>query len=128
MLDHLNYLLALGFCVVITLPLEALGSGVYRRPRRLAAALVPAVLVFVVWDLAAVARGQWSFDASQILDAPRPGGLPVEELLFFLVVPTCALLTLEAVRGLLGRSRRRGIGAPRAAVDDPGRPVRPADA
>ena len=128
MLDHLNYLLALGFCVVITLPLEALGSGVYRRPRRLAAALVPAVLVFVVWDLVAVARGHWSFDAAQILDAPRPGGLPVEELLFFLVVPTCALLTLEAVRGLLGRARRRGRGEGGAALDDRGRSARPADA
>jgi hypothetical protein len=27
-----------------------------------------------------------------------PGHLPVEEVLFFLVVPTCAIATLEAVR------------------------------
>ena len=107
MLDHLHYALALGFCFVITLPLEALGSGVYRRPRRLVAALVPALL-FVVWDMAATARGHWSFDETQVVDGPRPAGLPVEELLFFVIVPTCTILTLEAVRGLLGRAARRG--------------------
>jgi len=26
------------------------------------------------------------------------GNVPIEELLFFLVIPTCAVLTLEAVR------------------------------
>jgi hypothetical protein len=30
-----------------------------------------------------------------------PGGLVIEELVFFVVVPTCALLTLEAVRNIL---------------------------
>jgi lycopene cyclase domain-containing protein len=107
--DPLHYALALGFCLVVTLPLEALGTGVYRRPRRLLTALVPA-LVFVVWDVAAAARGHWSFDPTQVLALPRLAGLPVEELLFFLVVPTCTILTLEAVRGLLGRARRDRTG------------------
>ena len=31
-----------------------------------------------------------------------PGGIPVEELLFFLVVPLCAVLALEAVRRMTG--------------------------
>ncbi len=31
-----------------------------------------------------------------------PGGLPVEEVLFFLVVPVAAVLTLEAVRTVRG--------------------------
>jgi hypothetical protein len=30
----------------------------------------------------------------------RVGDLPVEEIVFFLVVPTCAVLTFEAVRRL----------------------------
>ena len=32
-----------------------------------------------------------------------PGGLPVEELLFFVVVPVCAVLGFEAVRKVLRR-------------------------
>jgi hypothetical protein len=31
-----------------------------------------------------------------------PGGIPVEEVLFFLVVPLCSVLALEAVRKVTG--------------------------
>ena len=31
-----------------------------------------------------------------------PGGLPLEEGLFFLAVPVCSILTLEAVRAVRG--------------------------
>ena len=31
-----------------------------------------------------------------------PGGIPVEEVLFFLVVPLCSVLALEAVRRVTG--------------------------
>jgi hypothetical protein len=31
-----------------------------------------------------------------------PGGIPLEEVLFFLVVPLCAVLALEAVRKVTG--------------------------
>ena len=49
-----------------------------------------------MWELYAVARHQWAYDAAQVLP-PRVGGMPLEELLFFLVVPICAILTYEAV-------------------------------
>jgi lycopene cyclase domain-containing protein len=80
----------------VTLPLElVLGVRVYRRPGRLLVALVPVLAVFLCWDAAAVAAGEWSYH--HLLGA-RVGNLPIEEVLFFLVVPTCAVLTLEAVR------------------------------
>jgi hypothetical protein len=34
----------------------------------------------------------------------RIGNLPLEELLFFVVIPTCAILTFEAVRAVRGWS------------------------
>jgi len=91
-----TYLLVLAACVLLTLPLER-GARVYRRTRRLVMTLLPVVLVFVTWDLLAVRAGHWSFDADQLL-GPAIGGLPLEELLFFLVVPVCVLLTFETVR------------------------------
>ncbi len=102
---HLGYLTMLSFCVVGTLPLElVLGVRVYRQWRRLLLTLAPVVVVFVLWDLAAVAAGHWSFDRHQVVGLVLPGGLPVEEVLFFLVVPTASLLALEAVRRVRGWS------------------------
>ena len=75
---------------------------VYRRPRRLLLTLLPVVAVFMAWDLYAVAAGHWEFDPAQTLGLVLPGDVPVEELLFFLVVPTCAVLAFEAVRRVKG--------------------------
>jgi len=62
----------------------------------------PVLIVFVGWDLYAVAHGHWAFDAQQTLGLRLPGGLPAEELAFFVVVPVCAVLALEAVRRATG--------------------------
>jgi lycopene cyclase domain-containing protein len=99
----LGYLAMLVACFVGTLPLEVwLGARVYRQARRLALTLVPVVAVFVVWDLYAIAAGHWDFDGDQTLGVVLPGGIPIEELLFFLVIPTCAVLAFEAVRVVRG--------------------------
>ena len=95
----------LAFCVVGTLPLElVLRLGVYRRERRLALTIAPVLAVFVAWDLYAIARDHWQFDPAQTLGVVLPGGLPLDELAFFVVVPIAAVLTLEAVRAVRGWS------------------------
>ena len=100
---HLAYLAVLAFCLLGTLPLELwLGVRVYRRPRRLLLTLLPVVAVFYVWDVYAIDAGHWDFDHEQTLELALPGGVPVEELLFFVVVPTCAILAFEAVRRVKG--------------------------
>ena len=62
-------------------------------------------MVFVGWDLAALAAGHWSYDDGQLVGVWLPGHLPLEELLFFLVVPLCSVLAFEAVRTVLARRR-----------------------
>ncbi len=95
------YLLVLLGCIVVTLPLEVfLGVRVYRRWRRLLLAVLPTVAVFLAWDITAVAVGHWHYDRDQLTGLTLPGRLPVEELLFFVVVPTCAILGFEAVRAV----------------------------
>lgn len=96
------YLLVLAACVVGTLPLElVLHTRVYARPLRLLLTLLPVVPVFVVWDVLAIRAGHWAYDPRQTTGI-HLGDLPLEELLFFLVIPVCALLTLEAVRAVKG--------------------------
>jgi lycopene cyclase domain-containing protein len=92
------YLAVMAGCVVITLPLElGLRARVYARWRRLLLALAPVFAVFVTWDALAIHADDWSY---RHLSGPRIGNLPIEEIVFFIVVPICSILTLEAVRRL----------------------------
>lgn len=103
--DRFQYLALMAACVAVTLPLEfALGARVWRSPGRLVAALAPTMAGFVAWDLVAIARGHWAFNPRTTTGWELPGHLPIEELAFFAVIPTCGILTFEAVRNLLGSS------------------------
>lgn len=94
-------------CLILTAPLEILGAGVYRQARRTAAAIIPVALVFIVWDLIAIAGDVWSYNP-RFVSGIDIGIMPVEELMFFFVVPLCGLLTYSAVSTILGwMSRRR---------------------
>jgi lycopene cyclase domain-containing protein len=96
---HLLYVGLLAACVLGTLPLEfVLHVRVYARWRRLVTALIPTIALFGGWDLAETAARAWSYDRRYLLGWAVLGRLPLEEVLFFVVVPTCAVLTLEAVR------------------------------
>ena len=101
---HLTYLGVLAACLACAVWLEpALRVGVLRQGRRLLLTLTPVVAVFVVWDVVAITAGQWSYDPAQLVGITLPGRLPLEELLFFIVVPLCAILGFEAVRKVTGR-------------------------
>ena len=102
--DRFQYLILMGLCLLVTLPLEfVLGARVWRRPRRLLAALGIPLVIFLVWDVIAIARGHWDYNPRYVTGWRLPFELPVEELVFFLTIPICSLLTLEAVRRVLGR-------------------------
>ena len=60
-MGKLEYLAVLGACVLVTLPLELAGARVYRRPRRLARAVLPVARVFLAWDAVAIAGGVWDY-------------------------------------------------------------------
>lgn len=100
---RLTYLAVLAGCLLVTLPLDhVLGTGVIRRWRRLAVAVLPVAVVFGAWDWYAVVRRQWWYDARQTVGLALPHRIPVEEALFFLVIPTCAVIGFEAVRACTG--------------------------
>ncbi|MEP6464005.1 MAG: lycopene cyclase domain-containing protein [Frankiaceae bacterium] len=85
------------------LPLELrLHTRVFTRWRRLLLTLLPVVALFTGWDLWAIARHHWRYDPRQTTGIELPGHLPLEELLFFVVIPICAILAFEAVRAVRG--------------------------
>lgn len=102
-MGHLAYLGVLALVLAGSLWLElGLRTRVLRRWRRLLLSVLPVAALFVAWDAAAVTAGHWWFDPAGITGVVLPAGVPIEELLFFLVVPLAAILTLEAVRSATG--------------------------
>ncbi|MFY2858684.1 lycopene cyclase domain-containing protein [Mycobacterium sp. THU-M104] len=107
MSERWQYLILLGLCLAITAPLEFFGAGVYRRPRRVVRAVAPVAAVFLVWDAIAIAAGVWTYNGRYLSGVYLPLRVPLEEALFFVVIPLCALLTYNAVTTILDRGRRR---------------------
>ena len=118
---HLTYLAVLAGCLGGALWLEVVvRTRVLRRWRRLLLTLAPVAAVFLAWDAYAVARGQWSFDPAQTTGVVVVAGVPLEEVLFFVVVPLCAVLAFEAVRAVRGWPAGDGPAAadPAAAAEE----------
>ena len=94
-----GYMAMLIFTVIGSFWLEIfLKVGVLRRVRRLLLSIAPIALLFIAWDAYAISRHQWHFDLAQILRIYGPFKIPLEEYLFFVIIPIAAIMTLEAVR------------------------------
>ena len=103
-MDRWQYLIVMAICLLLTAPLEiVLGARVYRRPVLLTRTVLPVVAIFLVWDGLAIAADVWSYNPRYLTGVRLPFAIPLEELVFFLVIPLCALLTYEAVTTLLAR-------------------------
>ena len=91
----------LAFTIVGSFWLEiALKVGVLARFKRAFISILPAAIFFLLWDAYAIYAKHWSFDSHQILGIYGPLNIPIEEYLFFIIVPLAAIMTLEAVRAV----------------------------
>jgi lycopene cyclase domain-containing protein len=75
-------------------------ARVYRRWLRLVFVLIPVVFLFAMWDAYAIANNHWYFDLDQITGYYIGLDIPLDEILFFIVIPICSILTFEAVRAI----------------------------
>ncbi len=71
--------------------------GVLRRIRRVIISIIPISTLFLIWDAYAIAQGHWFFDRKQIFGIYGPFGIPLEEFLFFIIIPIAVIMTIEAV-------------------------------
>lgn len=98
---HYEYLLLMAACVLITLPLEfLLRARVYRRLPLMLPSVAIVVLIFGAWDLLGIAREHWTYNP-EFITGVYLGPMPLEELVFFIVIPLCALLSYEGVSTVL---------------------------
>jgi lycopene cyclase domain-containing protein len=74
-----------------------LKTGVLRRIKRAALSILPISALFLIWDAYAISKGHWFFYREQMLGIYGPLNIPLEEYLFFIIVPLAAILTIEGV-------------------------------
>lgn len=102
-----EYLLVLAATVFFPLLLSFdRNIALYRQWRALLLSIAAVLLLFGAWDIVAVQRGHWSFNPAYILGAYFQQ-LPIEEWLFFIVLPFVTIFTWESVKYF---HRRRGGG------------------
>ena len=65
------------------------------------------LVIYLIWDFWAVSKGSWFFDSNQILGIMLLGKLPIEEVLFFIIVPLMTVLTYLALTKLTGWSKAK---------------------
>ena len=100
-MNQYTYLLVLALCLLGTGLLEIfLRTRVYRRWIRLLLTLAPVVFIFTHWDIYAIAQNHWTFDSDYVTGIIAVANVPLEEVLFFVAIPICSILTLEAVRSM----------------------------
>lgn len=100
---NLAYVGVLVFVLIGSMWLEVgLRTHVLARWPRLLLVMAVVVWPFLLWDAYAISQNHWFFDTDRILGVYLPGDIPLDELLFFLVIPLASILTLEAVRSVRG--------------------------
>lgn len=98
-LENFSYLLILLFVLIGSGWLEfVMRTRLLARWRSFLLTLVPVLVVFSLWDAYAISEGHWYFNPAKITGLIAWGGIPIDEILFFVVIPIASILTLEAVR------------------------------
>ncbi|MBN2119517.1 MAG: lycopene cyclase domain-containing protein [Candidatus Omnitrophica bacterium] len=69
----------------------------WRNWRALVLSLFLVVVIFGLWDVFATYRGHWHFDKDAVYPL-RLINLPLEEVLFFVVIPFCCIFTWEVIK------------------------------
>ena len=101
----IEYAAVLVICALVPLVMSfSKDLNFYASWRRLVLAIALPMVPFVLWDMVATSRGHWSFNPRYTLGIELVN-LPLEEVLFFVVVPFCALFTWESVKYFM-RNRR----------------------
>jgi len=84
--------------------------GVLRRIKRVILSVLPISTLFLLWDAYAISKGHWFFDRDQMLGIVGPLNIPLEEYLFFIVIPMAAIMTIEGVTTVKPHWRKDEFG------------------
>lgn len=103
-----HYLYVLGFiafcAVAVTLVFRV---RVPRFWRNFILADLSILAIYLNWDYWAIRKGNWGFDGEQILGLYIFGIIPVEEVLFFIIVPLMTVIVYVTLIKLIKYFKER---------------------
>lgn len=102
--NYLAVLLFISTCAVFVTLLFRLRFTGFWRYFFMTDAVV--LIVYLAWDYWAIAKRNWYFDHNQILGIYLINKVPLEEILFFIIVPLMTVITYLALQKLTGWSAR----------------------
>lgn len=96
--NHYTYFLILGCSLAGPLILSFDKKvGFYKKWKYLFPAMLLPAFIYIAWDIFFTAKNVWSFNPNYITGI-KIINLPVEEVLFFFVVPYCCVFIYECIR------------------------------
>ena len=102
-MSHLSYFAVLTFVAICAFGIN-LGFGLHigKHWKELLLTQMAIVIIYLSWDAWAIAKHNWFFDVRQIVNVYVLPKVPLEELLFFIVVPLTTILSYQALLKLTG--------------------------
>jgi lycopene cyclase domain-containing protein len=109
--SHFTYLLILG-CTLAGPLLLSFDRKVafYKKWKPLFLAMLIPAIIYIAWDIYFTSKGIWSFNKNYYLNELKVFNLPLEEILFFFVVPYCCVFIYECIRVYFPRIKSKKIG------------------
>lgn len=65
------------------------------------------LIIYLNWDYWAIQKDNWNFDSEQILGFYLFGGIPVEEVLFFIIVPLMTVIVYVTLMKIIKYIKER---------------------
>ena len=92
---YLGVLLFIGICAAgVSLGFKVKSAHFWRIFLATAATIL---FIYLAWDLWAISKKNWHFDSHQILNIFVLPKVPIEEVLFFIIVPLTTIVTYKAL-------------------------------
>ena len=83
--------------------------GFYKKWKYLFPAMVVPALLYIAWDIYFTSKGVWRFNENYITGI-KLVNLPIEEVLFFLIVPYCCVFIYECIRCYFPGLKNKRVG------------------
>lgn len=98
-LSNFEYFIVLGICVIFPLLLTLFHPNLHLKKnlKQAVLAIFITAIPFWIWDIVAVILGHWDFNQNHIVGF-YIYNLPIEEVLFFIVIPFCCLTIWAEIR------------------------------